>query len=484
MKFLALLIAVLLISSVLAWGDSDVATVVSNATALRERGDFKGADALLGKTLDAKDISTADRKKLLFQRDLLMRLKHDYSLTKEQLFASLRDSVKDLTRKEFEQWVAEGRFDSRPIDGTIRYMYASDSNIYFSNPELLPRQMDGKDEASIEKGRLALSRLITKAAVAGGTPYVLPHHFRCVMTVTAKRDAVPPGETVRAWIPVPRKYPFQTDFKMAGSSSPIKDMEPENSPIRSVYLEQLAQTGEPTRFQISYSYTEYGVHFTLDPKRIQPPDLNDPELKKFVTESPHVVFTPKIKALAVEIAGKETNPMLQARAFYDWIGGNITFRYAREYSTLTNISDYTLSNHYGDCGEEAMLFITLCRYKGIPARWQAGWNTFPGGVSNHDWAEIYLAPYGWLPVDPCIGMSALRSPSLTADERRELHDFYFGSLDFYRMAANSDHSQALHPEKNAPRSDDVDFQRGELEYRDNNIYLDKFNYSLRVEDFQ
>jgi transglutaminase-like putative cysteine protease len=116
----------------------------------------------------------------------------------------------------------------------------------------------------------------------------------------------------------------------------------------------------------------------------------------------------EIRNLAREIIGSETNPMLQAKAFYDWIGGNVFYSFAREYSTLTNISDYCLSHRYGDCGQEALLFITLCRSQGIPARWQTGWNTFPGFKDIHDWTEIYLAPYGWVPVDPWAGIFATR----------------------------------------------------------------------------
>ncbi len=153
--------------------------------------------------------------------------------------------------------------------------------------------------------------------------------------------------------------------------------------------------------------------------------------------------------------------MVQAKAFYDWIGTNIQYSFAREYSTLTNISDYCLAHRYGDCGQEALLFITLCRSQAIPARWQSGWNIFPGAKDIHDWTEIYLAPYGWVPVDPWAGIFATQQcGALTAAERRELHDFYFGGLDPYRMAANSDHSQPLDPPKRTPRSDDVDFQRG------------------------
>jgi hypothetical protein len=48
------------------------------------------------------------------------------------------------------------------------------------------------------------------------------------------------------------------------------------------------------------------------------------------------------------------------------------------------------------------------------------------------------------------------------------------------MAANSDHCQELKPARRALRSDTVDFQRGELEWGDHNIYFDKFSYSLEM----
>ena len=114
-----------------------------------------------------------------------------------------------------------------------------------------------------------------------------------------------------------------------------------------------------------------------------------------------------------------------------------------------------------------------------PARWQSGWNTVPGGKTIHDWSEIYLAPYGWMPVDPYMGIFAMRyATALSAAQRREIRDFYFGGLDQYRMAANSDHNQALKPPKQSMRSDDVDFQRGELEWNEHNIYFDQYSWKL------
>jgi transglutaminase-like putative cysteine protease len=120
---------------------------------------------------------------------------------------------------------------------------------------------------------------------------------------------------------------------------------------------------------------------------------------------------------------------------------------------------------------------------GIPARWQSGWATIPGGKTIHDWCEIHLAPYGWMPVDPYMGIWATRyARSLTESEKSEIRDFYFGGLDQWRMSANRDHCQSLTPPKRSMRSDTVDFQRGELEWGTNNIYFDQYDYELNVKE--
>jgi transglutaminase-like putative cysteine protease len=222
-----------------------------------------------------------------------------------------------------------------------------------------------------------------------------------------------------------------------------------------------------------------GVHFDLQPDKVEPFDANDAELVKFTQEEPHVIFTPGIRELSAKIVGDEKNPLLRAKKIYDWLADNLSYSYAIEYSTIRNLSDYCRTNKFGDCGQQAMLFITLCRYNGIPARWQTGWNLFPGDEDIHDWSEIYLAPYGWVPVDPYMANYAMRYiTTLTAAEKLTIRNFYFGGLDQYRMIANSDHSQTLNPPKQSFRSDNIDFQRGELEHSGKNIYFDQYSYSF------
>ena len=131
-----------------------------------------------------------------------------------------------------------------------------------------------------------------------------------------------------------------------------------------------------------------------------------------------------MRTISDEILGGEDNPVRKARAFYDWISENIRYSYALEYSTIRNLGAYCLENRYGDCGQEAMLYITLCRMNGIPARWQSGWFTFPGGKTIHDWTEIYLEPWGWVPVDPYMGIFAMQYlGSLGEQEKLEVRNF-------------------------------------------------------------
>jgi len=462
---------------VLAFGFAQ-GQVWDEADRLESQGRFKEAAAVLTKALANPPSTPAERKQLEFDLDCLERIRKDFPFSKEDLFAELKKAVKDLTAEEFEQWVQEGRFDSREIDGRRCFMISSVSNLYFRYPELAPRRLPPKNTVALQKARVESCAAIRQAALAKKEPYVLPKRFNVTMTVTAKANAAPTGEIVRAWLPIPRRYPFQDYFELISTSPPLRSIAEPESSIRSVYLEEAAKANRPTEFKIEYDYTTYGVWFDLKPGMVSA-EVQDPAAKRFTQEGPHVVFTPELRALSQQIVGDETNPCVKAKKCFDWIAENIKYSFAIEYSTIGNISDYCRSRGYGDCGQEAMLFIALCRLNGIPARWQTGWNTFPGDKDIHDWSEIYLAPYGWVPVDPYMGIFAMRyAMALTPEQRRAIRDFYFGGLDQYRMIANCDHNQKLSPPKQSLRSDNVDFQRGELEWGTHNIYFDQYSFKL------
>lgn len=477
-KLLALWFAALLLAARVFAGTD----LSQTARDLAAEGNFSKAAALLEKFIADTNTPVVERCQIAFELDRLERIRLDYPFTRAALLEKLQAAVRDVPPDEFQTWLAEKRFDVRMIDGQERFMVSSVANLFWRYPALNARRITPKDQ-SFQKALWENCVAIKAAAAREQTPYVLPKYFDVAMTITLDTNVVAPGKIIRAWLPVPRCYPYQENFELVASSAPVKTLAPETSAIRSVYLEQPAASNSATVFQINYHYATKGVRFEVDPENFLPWDANNLTIAAFTNEVLHVVFTPEMKALSQRILGEEKNPARQAKLFYEWIGAHIQYSFATEYSTIPNISDYCRTHGYGDCGEAALLLITLCRLNGIPARWQSGWDTFPGAEDIHDWTEIYLAPYGWLPVDPYMSIFATQYASqLAPDQRRAVREFYFGGRGQWRMAANADHEQTLVPAKKSFRSDDVDFQRGELECDGQNIYFNHYHYHFTVKE--
>ncbi|MBK5195659.1 MAG: transglutaminase domain-containing protein, partial [Proteiniphilum sp.] len=144
-----------------------------------------------------------------------------------------------------------------------------------------------------------------------------------------------------------------------------------------------------------------------------------------------------------------------------------------EYSTIADIPAYVIENGKGDCGQVTLLLITMLRYKGIPARWQSGWMTHPGEANLHDWAEVYFEGVGWVPVDVSFG----RGEPLGNETGRK---FFMSGIDSYRLYINSDYSDEFFPKKRFPRSETVDFQRGEAETETWNLYFNRWDYKMEI----
>lgn len=455
------------------------AGVIERAAQLERDGRFRDAETALEQALGAPHLGPEHRLRLEEERERLRRIRLDYPLTRATLWTALDQSLADASEAEFERWLGEGRFDSLDIDGTRWYADTAISNLYYRHPEIDARRRQPKSAAAKARVSWENAIAIRDAARQEQRPYVLPKRLHVTMTLTVPAGAVAAGTPIRAWFPVPRRYGFQDDFTLLGTSSPVQALADPESPIRSAYLEQPADTGAETRLWIEYAYTAWGVHFDIAPDRVVLPRRLNADLARHTREEVHVQFTGPLRALARDIAGTERNPARLAHRFYDWIAHNIRYSYSPEYGTIRNLSDYCLSHRYGDCGQQAFLFIALCRLHGIPARWQSGWSLFPGSESIHDWCEIHLPPYGWVPVDPYMGGFATQyATDLDPAQRHELREFYFGGLSQYRLSANRDHNQALTPPKNSLRSDPVDFQRGELEAAGRNLYFPEFGRRL------
>ena len=122
---------------------------------------------------------------------------------------------------------------------------------------------------------------------------------------------------------------------------------------------------------------------------------------------------------------------------------------------------------------KALLFITLLRHNGIPAKWQSGWFLYPNNINLHDWTEVYFEGVGWVPMDPDFNVQDI--------DKQDAARFFFGGADAYRFIVNDDFGRNFYPAKVHPRSETVDFQRAEVEWRGGNLYFDQWRYNMEVE---
>lgn len=386
------------------------------------------------------------RTRLETERDFLKRLPDDYPLTHEQLLLAMRQRVKSFTDQELQTLLADGKLDFIYLHGT-RYYHEDTVGSLLKTQHALNLRAD----PPYDEDRTALDGVIRR---------MMDHNVTCRFRLRASTQVkvFEPNTLYRVHMPLAARSMQQEPAEDVKSNLLLVSVDAEDAPQRTAYLE--GSLRKTPSFTFEYTCVQH-------PRYVNPMDesargpvypLARPVCPEDLAEQPpHIAFTPYLRALAAEVGGEEKDPVRLARLFYDYITQNVMYAYLRPYRLIEGGAEYTAVNLRGDCGMQALLFITLCRIAGIPARWQSGLYAAPGDVGSHDWAEFYCERLGWLPVDCSFGGSGLRMGS---DLR---WNFYFGNLDPWRMVANRVYYAPFAPAKKFPRVDPYDSQRGEIE---------------------
>jgi len=455
---------------------ADIPVKIQN---LIEKGEFNKAQQEMRQELATNsDLDPESRLHLQFEIERLERFKKDFQTTKQQVIDYIKQYIPKVSEQDLDRWEKERSLEYWIIDGQKRYFNRAAPNLFRINREarkIKQQKTQPQTESAGDYDRLHDVENMVNLAITSGEMYINPVRFQITYTLQVNENAVPPGYIIRCWLPYPRNIPNrQTDVQLI-STSPQRYIIADNEDFlqRTIYLEKKAQKDQKTKFQVVFNYTSYAIYNQVNPdavKSIEPTEA----LASYLSERPpHIVFTPELTALSRKIVGDETNPYRIAQKIFQWIDENIPWASAREYSTFRNVSDYVLQNRHADCGMQTIFLMTLCRMNGIPTRWQSGWTTEPGDEGMHDWGEIYFEPYGWLPVDVTYGL-------MTSNDNR-VKWYFLGSMDTYRLIVNDDYSQPLYPAKMFPRSETIDFQRGEVEWEGGNLYFDQWEYDFDVQ---
>ncbi len=132
------------------------------------------------------------------------------------------------------------------------------------------------------------------------------------------------------------------------------------------------------------------------------------------SEGSWLVDDDTLRSLANDIwvnGGESENVLKIVTDLADWVGHNIV----PVIHDVPYFPNQTFLIKEGDCDDQAILLITLCRILGIPAYLQVGairkygknegvaWDGHIKSslinIGYHGWAMIYIPPWGWLPFD-------------------------------------------------------------------------------------
>ncbi len=194
------------------------------------------------------------------------------------------------------------------------------------------------------------------------------------------------------------------------------------------------------------------------------------ELEHFLRSTKLLPTDGIVKATATEITRGAKTEIEKARAIYEWIVDN-TFRDPKvrgcgrgDIRAMLESKDLG-----GKCADLNALYVGLARAAGLPARdvygirtakSELGYKSLGAATENitksqHCRAEVYIAGYGWVPVDPAdVRKVVLEEPPGNrpiGDEMvKKARARLFGSWEMNWMAFNFGHDVALPTSAGAP----------------------------------
>jgi hypothetical protein len=156
--------------------------------------------------------------------------------------------------------------------------------------------------------------------------------------------------------------------------------------------------------------------FTAADATWQLPHADTPELHPYLQASAYLeVNAPEVQALGRQAVGDETNPVRAAHRIEKFVRAYIT---KKDLNIGFGSAEETAKSREGDCTEHAVLCAALGRVVGLPTRCVVGFGYIPPGdaeptIANavdtntgifgfHMWAEAWIGPDEWVPMDAAL----------------------------------------------------------------------------------
>ena len=279
-----------------------------------------------------------------------------------------------------------------------------------------------------------LSMLVVLLGLFACVPAFADTVYTVKQTFTVK-DLPADAKNVRGWFWMPEDRPEQRVLEFRVTEAPESFRITRDSRHGRSWLHaETAASDKPLRIVTEFKVLRRSLSGLANAKLAAP--MTQEYNRAFATEmrldEKQMEVTPEIRKVANQLAGKETNPVLQARKFFQYVIDK-SEHYSKFSSTpkglcLGSAKECMLGT--GDCcSDQHALFIALCRARGIPCRMMFGSRLKPENEGkDHDpgyrcWPNFFAPGLGWVPLD--ISSADAATPDRAGD--------WFGGLDENRL---------------------------------------------------
>ncbi len=163
------------------------------------------------------------------------------------------------------------------------------------------------------------------------------------------------------------------------------------------------KSGESIEVTMKTKIETSAIRYFIFPEDIEGKIPEKIKKKYLANDVKYGIEDPYIKEIVRTVVGDEPNLYWRARKLYQYLIENMEYKLAGGWNTAPTV----LKRKNGSCSEYSFSYIALCRAAGVPARY-VGSLVVRGDDASYDdvfhrWNEVYLPPYGWVPVDANAG---------------------------------------------------------------------------------
>jgi len=209
--------------------------------------------------------------------------------------------------------------------------------------------------------------------------------------------------SVRVEMPLPQdRGGWQTVRQLSLQPAPDRQVTDSFGNRLAVYEWSEVPAGASVRAQVETVVERRGAAFCPDASQARSRGGGP---SRFLVAEPGILAdAPVILQTAAAVVGDEHNPYYRLVRLYDFVRG-LDYQLTRP----SQDDHESLASRVVQCSDAAGLLVSLSRAAGIPARYVAGVFLRPETPElriAHAWAEAWIEPFGWLPMDPTMGRFA------------------------------------------------------------------------------